>query len=102
MNETKVRSYIGFAVRSRGAIFGIDNIKKAKIPPYLVLYDSTVSENTLKKITQYSEGKSIMFKIEEFLLSELLKRDKVKVMGITNESLAKAIIAETEVLNERK
>lgn len=100
MNVTKIKSYIGFAIKSGGAVFGADNLDKAKL--YAVLVDKTVSANTLKKVNLYCERRSVKSVTPDVSLAELVMRDNVKVMGISNESLARAIIAEAEVSNERE
>lgn len=98
MQNTKINSYIGFAVKMKKAIYGVDNIKRSKLKIYALIYDGTLSENSYKQLKLYGERNDIPIIKSEDELSEILKRDKVKALGIANESLAKAIQEESEVL----
>lgn len=93
MNKQKINTFINFAVRARKVIFGVDKIKTSKIIPLVIIYDEALSDNSKKQIDKYSlENNVQLFKVEKDYLNNLLKRNNVKVIGIVDESLAKAII----------
>ena len=98
MNIEKVNSYIGFAVRAGDVVFGLDNIMTARRAVHVIVKDSTLGEASLRKLTNYLEHHAIhLVTLEDELLGrDVLRRDKCKIVGILNESLARAIIGEAE------
>lgn len=81
-------------------VFGVDNIKKCKSKQYVILYDESLSDNSIRQITAYSTQKNIRLIKLEYSLAEAFNREKVKVISIRDESLAKAILTEVEVQYE--
>lgn len=99
MNETKIKSYIGFAIRMRKYVFGVDGIRTDKHKQYVIVYDDSLAENSLSKLKSHAEKKQIPLLKVCFSLSELTKRENVKVVAISDKSLAEAILVELEVQN---
>lgn len=84
----KVKTYLGFSIKSGSIIFGYDNIVKKINKAKLILLCSSANEKiefNIKKLNKPT------FKLKSVTLTELLDRDNVKVVAIANESLAKAI-----------
>lgn len=93
--RSKIKSYFGFSIRSNAAMFGLDQIVASKKKPKLVVYDETLSENSRNKLGGYCErGRIPLVGMKN--LSELLSNDSVLAVGVTNENLASAILAEIE------
>lgn len=92
MQETinKLKSYMGFCIKSNSILFGSDNIIKTKKKLDIVLFCSTASEKHIYPIK--NKGVKCV-KLKNVLLSELVGRENVKVVGIKNFGLSKAILS---------
>ena len=89
---SKIKTYVGFAVKSRKIIFGIDNLIKSK-QVKLVLSSSGLTEIGKNKIKNFCERKNILnFEIENRFFEELIQKTGVKVVAITDKNLSDAII----------
>lgn len=86
----KISSYLGFAIKSREIVYGTDNLEKKK--SYLILISSALKENSKNKCELASKKWGCPLKIiEEDEFKQLNLDEKIKVVSITNEQLAKAI-----------
>lgn len=86
-------SYIGFAVRSRNAVFGAEGLLAGRAKVFVVLYDAALGKDGRKKLARFGETSKVdMLEMPEGYLASLLKRDGVKVVGIAERNLAQAII----------
>ncbi|MBD5086038.1 MAG: hypothetical protein HDT32_01490 [Clostridiales bacterium] len=93
----KIDCYINFAVKAGKVIWGIDNLERAKYSPLIVLYDKLLGANSAKQLCQYCEKKRVKtLALPENYLNSLLKRENVKVLSITDVSLATAILSYCE------
>ena len=95
MNK-KIRSYVGFAIRSKQCVFGYDLIfKSSKV--LLALYSSDMSESAKSKLTHYCEGFDIpCIEISADDMYDYTSRAGVKAIGITEPNLAQAILDTTD------
>lgn len=87
---SKIKTYIGFAIRSRQIIYGVDDIIKRDFKG-LVLMSNALAEssaNKLKNHVTYAGGQVLSFEAEEF--AELFG-ENVKAAAITDNNLAVAI-----------
>ena len=85
--------YINFAVRAGKVIWGVDNLERAKRTPNLILVDESLGANSAKQLSLYCQRKNTMsLTLPTDYLNNLLKRSNIKVLSITDESLANAII----------
>ena len=50
MNQNKLKSYFGFAIKSGKVIFGYDNLFKSKKAPLLVVISPDLAEKMAKKV----------------------------------------------------
>lgn len=92
MKENKLSTYIGFAIKSGKVIFGYDNLFKAKKKPVLVVICPTLSEKMKEKVNLFCcDQKIASLTLENLILSDIIKRDNCKVIGICDENLANAI-----------
>lgn len=91
--EQKIKTYFGFSIKSKTALFGYDNIKKYTKPIYLIVICSSMSESNIAKLTQYGTNKKIttLQLNEDVALEELLHKPNVKAVGVLNDKLAKQI-----------
>lgn len=92
MQEAKVRSYIGFAIKARKIIYGLDNILTSKKRPYLLLIDKGFSPNSQKKLARYAEENEIP--IMSFNLETVIPDRNCKAVGLMEKNLAAAVLKE--------
>lgn len=96
MNEPKIVSYVGFAIRMNKAIFGLESIRRAKGTVPVIIYDGGLGGDALKRIKSIEERLgSKLIKLNS-PLSETFKRENLKLIGVIDKSLANAIIAVAE------
>ena len=101
MRIDKVKSYLGFSIRSGKVIFGSDKLFESKKIPALVVICSTQNEKVSSKVIRFCNNNKVkVVKLENIVLAELIARDNCKVIGILDNSLAKAIINEFQMENE--
>ena len=98
---SKIKTYVGFAIRMKKATFGVDQIKESRHKQYLIVYDETLASGSLNKLLAHAELRRIETRLVGFSLADATGRNKVKVVAIGDKSLANAIIVEMEVRDER-
>ena len=103
MKDNKLKSYIGFAIKSNQVIFGYDKLFENRKTPNIVIVCSTLNEKNTNKIIEFCNNHSIKcIKFNSLILGELISRDNCKVIAICNESLSKVICNEIELLNGKQ
>lgn len=96
--ENKIKTLLGFALKSNTIIFGLDNLKSTKKRMSLVLACSSLSEKNLEKIIKLTHKKNITTIIlNNIKLESLLNKDNVKTVGLTNESMVNEILKHAEL-----
>ena len=92
---SKVKTYIGFAFKANKCVMGVDNLEKIS-KPILIVYSSTLSQNSVKKIVDLKNkyGHTI-FEIENF--NEISPREGCKALGIKDISLSGAITKQLNI-----
>lgn len=100
MKESRLVSYIGFAIKSGKVIFGYDKLFQSKKLPKIIIYCQTLSEKMKNKLELFASFKKIkLLTLEKFILSDIIKRDNCKVIGICDDNLSNVISAEIDILN---
>lgn len=92
----KIVSYIGFAKKSNNVIVGQTPIKRCKKTLYLILVCNTASENLKNLAKNIANKHNCEFIITKINLSELSNLKDIKIIGLTDENLSKAIIDNKE------
>lgn len=93
----KIDCYINFAVRAGKVLWGIDSLERAKRTPFVILFDETLGANSAKQLNLYCQRKNaIAISLPKEYLNNLLKKTNVKVLSITDKSLAGAILTMCE------
>lgn len=88
--NSKIETYIGFAIKKGSVVFGCDNIKVSKKHMHALLYTPTLSQNSLSVLTDVAHKTHCpLAQIEE--LDTLSKRN-CKALAICDKSLANAIL----------
>ena len=94
MEKSKIGAYLGFCVRSRHILFGVDNVEKQRKNVFLLLADEQISENSLKVMIKAKEKFACPLLItDKGTLGELVHRPTVKAVGVTDKNLASAILS---------
>ena len=94
LEKSKIETYLGFCIRARKIIFGVEMIERQKKGVSLLIVDGGIGKNSLKSTMQAKERFACpLLMTEDSLLGELLHRPAVKVVAITDNNLAKAILA---------
>ena len=93
----KLSTYFGFSIKSNAILFGIDNIVKSRKPVELIVLCSSANEKKIR--TVQNKGNKVI-QLKNILLSDLVKRDNVKVVAIKNSNLAKAILSFDDMFTE--
>ena len=97
MTKSKVETYLGFCIRSRKIVFGVDEIIKQKKGVFLLLADEALGESSLKDIKKAMEKLACpLLLVEKDTLGELLHRIAVKAVAIKDKNLADALLKEAE------
>ena len=95
----KIISYLGFAKRSNNLITGQTALKKSKEKFSLILVCSTASENLVNLAKNLSIKHNCQYIITKINLSELIKEKDIKIVGLMEENLSKAIIENKEKIS---
>ena len=92
MKVDKVKTYLGFAIRSGKVIFGVDKLFDSKKKVQLILICSTQNEKVTNKVVRYAKNENIPYiKLKDLVLGEMVSRDNCKVIGILDINLAQAV-----------
>jgi ribosomal protein L7Ae-like RNA K-turn-binding protein len=93
----RVKSFVGFAVRANKIVWGTDNVLAYKKKIRLILVSDGLADNALQKLRAYAESKPArLVVLDDLTVAELVHRDGVKAIGVTDKNLADAIILELE------
>ncbi len=95
----KIISYIGFAIKAKKIIIGQSHLKRTDKKIYLILVCHTASDNLINLAKNLSIKNNCDFIITKCKLEDLTKIYSVKIIGITDENLSKAIIENKEIIN---
>jgi len=100
MDYIKLTAYLGFAIKSGNAVFGLDGLKKAD-KVRVIVYSADASENTVKEVRYYAEKKkAVPIRIDGIGLGELIKRNNCKVIAVTDAALANGIVKNYKAIAE--
>lgn len=93
MSQDKLKSYLGFSIKSGEVVFGFDTLLETKKKVKCVIYCNTVNPKIENKLISLCEYKNwALLKTQTQTLSTLVSRDNCKVMGLINKNLIKAIM----------
>ncbi len=88
--NSKIETYIGFAIRKNSVVFGTENIKYYRKKMYLILYTQSLSKNSLEVLRLTGERIGIpIAQIEDY---QSLQMKNCKALAICDKSLANAIL----------
>lgn len=91
MELTKVKSYLGFAEKSRNILLGTDKILSSKGAKIIIVSDE-LSLSSLEKLNRFAEKLKIeLIKLKNEDFSKIYERAGVKALAVKESNLAKAI-----------
>lgn len=103
MIKSKIETYLGFCLRARKLLLGVDNVESAKKDVYLLLADEKLGESSLKQMIKAKEHFACpLLMAQEGFLAECLHRAGVKALAVRDKSLAGAILQATQTENQVK
>ena len=88
----KIISYLGFAIKSNNIVYGIDNLIKYQKRLYLIIICPSCVKKSVNLAIKKANELSCDIKMTTETLQNMLHKDNCKIIGIKDESLAKAIL----------
>lgn len=95
----KIISYVGFAIRSNSLIAGQTPLKRTTKKLHVILVCNSGSENLKDLAKNLAIKYHCQYIITKISLELLTNIKDVKIIGITDENLSKAIIQNKEIIN---
>lgn len=87
----KIKSYVGFAIKSKQIVIGTDDILKSKNAK-VIMVSSKLGDSSKKKLETYAQQKKCdLFEIESDELEKIINNESIMAFAVTDENLAKAI-----------
>lgn len=88
----KILGYIGLALRGKFVLLGEDNLKKVK-KGHIIFLASDASENIKEKVSYIAslKGVDVVSLFNKDTLGQLLNKNQVAILVVTNYSLATQI-----------
>ena len=103
MIKSKIETYLGFCLRARKLLLGVDNVESAKKSVFLLLADEKLGDNSLKQMLKAKEKFACpLFMAQDGFLAECLHRPGVKALAVRDKGLADAIIKAAQMENQVK
>ncbi len=94
MEKNKIETYLGFCIRARKIIFGTEMISRQKKGVKLLLVDGGTGANSLKIMIKAQQTFSCpLLQTGVGELGNLVHRPAVKAVAVTDDSLARAVLA---------
>lgn len=91
LEVNKIKTYVGFAIKSRSIIFGVDDIAKSK-NSHIILYSVLLGDSSKDKLIKFANNKNIEhYEFETQVFDELFENKNIKAIAITDKNLALAI-----------
>ena len=95
----KIISYIGFANRSNSLIAGQTPLKRTTKKLFVILVCNSGSENLKNLAKNLAIKNNCQYIITKCNLENLTNIKDIKIIGIADENLGKAIIENKEMIN---
>lgn len=100
---SKLKSYLGLSVKSGSVVIGQDRLKKNKSKLYALILSQNATDNLTDLAIRLAEKFDCELIQTNELLENLIHISGCKFVGITNQSLAEAILKQnTEWKNLRR
>ncbi len=93
--QNKIKTYLGFAIRSGKIIYGFDNLKTSKKTIELVLISAEQNDKVTNKVIHLCEQSGWKCHKLGVNLSDYIDRN-IKILALTDKSLSDAILNELQ------
>lgn len=91
INVSKIKTYIGFAIKSRKIKFGVDDILKLKKADLIIVSDS-LAESGKSKLEGFAKKKGLeQIEFGQEIFAEIVQNTNIKAAAILDKNLAEAI-----------
>lgn len=94
-----IKTYLGFSIKSRAVVIGQDRLKACNDKVHLIICCSTASSNLNDLASRLADKFKCRFIVLDEKLEDYSSISGCKVLGLTNQSLADAIIKVVDKLN---
>lgn len=95
----KIISYLGFAQKSNNCVTGQTALKKCLKQLHLIIVDNSASDNLKNLANNLCVKHKCEMIISNINLETLLNKTDIKIVGLTDENLSKAIIDNKEKIS---
>ena len=93
MNNDKVATLIGFAVKANKLIYGLDELEEGTRKRYLIVYCSTLSDRAKAAVKRVAKRDNVpIIETLNRRLEDIVYKRNCKVIGIANKQMSEAII----------
>ncbi len=95
----KIISYLGFAQKSNNCIMGQTALKRTTKHLNLILVCNSASNNLKDLAKNLANKHNCEMIVSKVGLGDLIKFQDIKILGLTDENLSKAILQNKEKIN---
>lgn len=93
--NSKIKAYVGFALKKGAVIFGFDNIVKSR-RSRLVLMGADASDKTKQQVAFFCDQKHLPLLQGKTSFEEFFAQKNVKVFSLTDAELARAVLQNSD------
>ena len=87
----KIKTYVGFAIKSRSIIYGVDDIAKSN-KSHIIMCSVLLADSSKDKLIRFANSKNIeVVECDENVFEQLFGDKNIKAIAITDKNLALAI-----------
>lgn len=93
MANSKIGSFIGFAIKAKDIVFGLYSIENYKKKIHLLIVCESSKKNTIKNAVNFkNKFNAPLITTKGILLEDVVFKKNCKIIAITNKNLADAIL----------
>lgn len=96
--QTKLKTYLGFSIKNRSMIFGLDNVLSCRKHLFVVVVGDNLTDKNLSKILAFAQDRHCTLVKVSGCFGELINRPTCKLAGVTDRNLAQAIVNSTDII----
>ncbi len=95
-NKTKAQTFLGFCIRSNKYRVGLNSLKTLKKISLVIICESTQKSTREKAMSIAKKFNCKALSTNGVLLENMIYKENAKVMAVTDDALAKAILDNLE------
>ena len=93
MSVDKIVSLVGFAIRARKAVFGVDGIAASGKRVHVILYDEKLSAGSVARLRTAAARTHATLVRSVSDMADVTHKLNCKAVGITDKQMAAAVVA---------